>query len=413
MYTKHWNETQRLKPLATAFTLVELLVVIAIIGILIALLLPAVQAAREASRRMACTNNLKQISLSTHNFHDINDRFPSSGMSTDWVRFRLLATPANRIDGVDVYSAFVSLLPFIEQGALHAEIAGACSKASLSSTYVNTLVPRPGAGTYDHDNDTGTAEIKSPFNNSISAYICPSNPTAWIEPSSNNDGQGRTSYRYCRGDVPIGWRWREIRGICAPGYEGSAGNIETSNKLRPITFAEVIDGTSNTVAFSERAVGRYTGAHNDYTVISGIVNAIAQNVPPNSCAAFRTTGGLLNLTTTNGSSSDGGFRWCDARNKFSAFMTMLPPNSPACKAGDDHEWGYITASSNHSGGVNVGLLDGSVRFVSETVDSGNLALRPGEDQGMTANWHQWTGSSTYGIWGAMGTIAGLESKTLP
>ncbi|MEO6809908.1 MAG: DUF1559 domain-containing protein, partial [Isosphaeraceae bacterium] len=131
-----------------AFTLIELLVVIAIIGVLIALLLPAVQAAREAARRSQCVNNLKQIGLSLHNYHDSNNVFP---MGASQAPFDL-----GQVDTWSVWSAQASLLPYIEQGPIYNAINfswGSGARGSGSQAW--------------QVNQTG-------YNTKINSFLCPS-----------------------------------------------------------------------------------------------------------------------------------------------------------------------------------------------------------------------------------------------
>ncbi len=127
------------------FTLVELLVVIAIIGILVGLLLPAVQAAREASRRMSCSNNMRQIGLATHNYESAHRRLPSSGQGTNFS-----TTPASTT--FDVHSAFTAILPFMEQSNVYAQM-------DLKFAY------------------NATPQNISAAKQVVSSFICPSN--AW------------------------------------------------------------------------------------------------------------------------------------------------------------------------------------------------------------------------------------------
>ena len=110
----------------SAFTLVELLVVIAIVGVLVALLLPAVQAAREAARRMQCQNNLRQMALALHNFESIAKKYPPGGVY-----------PIQTVSG-DVYSVQARLLPFLEQGNLYAQI----DLSATPSTQLNIIGQR-------------------------------------------------------------------------------------------------------------------------------------------------------------------------------------------------------------------------------------------------------------------------------
>lgn len=375
------------------FTLVELLVVIAIIGVMVGLLLPAVQAAREAARRMTCGNNLKQLTLAAHNFADTHNRLPSGTNDPLWLSYRRDGT-TTRIDCVDVYSFRASLLPFIEQGALYDRLTGYCAAAAGTMPYVwNTTsgsanIPMPWGFHIMHDGQP------NPFGTHVASFICPSDGNGAF---SRNDGSlGYASYVGNRGDAWVGDDWRESRGLFYPG-----------NNAGTVTFASIEDGTSNTLFLSETVIGKSTGV--DVNVKSAVVTDIdVRGTVPAGCLAYRGP----NNTVTGGTSSAKGRRWGDSRNYFGVFHTILPPNSPSCGS---ERTAMISASSNHPGGVQVSLADGSVRFVSDSIDAGDPTLFLGEGMpGFVPNDpHQYTGPSTYGIWGAMGTRAGGESVSLP
>jgi len=424
-----------------AFTLVELLVVIAIIGMLIALLLPAVQAAREAARRMQCSNHTKQLSLAMHNFHDTHRRVPSSGDERIWMTLN----PTNgtnfpgtggiggggrwnpewgttRHHGVEQYGFLTALLPFIEQGALFDRINGYLTAAvyPIPDPLWDTI-PMP-----NHEDNYRRVTVPgvmsdgqpNPFRTQLSAFHCPS------DGSGRATGRGTTNYRISRGDAAVGERWAQA---------GLGRGIGMAGRFGEVTFSTITDGTSNTIFISESMI-----APNDNSTSyrSSIVRGIAgvHGGAPIVCAATRGAGGEFHPNSLmHGNDSyhilDGkGHGWGCYRMINSGFITALPPNQPSCaQAAGAGQFIYndaliLTASSAHPGGVNVGMCDGSVRFVPDSIDAGNPARRIGEPANSTHNQtqdlggqglgHAWNGPSTNGVWGALATPAGGESVGL-
>jgi prepilin-type N-terminal cleavage/methylation domain-containing protein len=201
-----------------AFTLVELLVVIAIIGVLVALLLPAVQAAREAARRTECTNNLKQLGLGLHNFHDTHKRLPSFCYDPIYVdpEFRDYRNNRQR------WSYHVLLLPFTEKQALY---------DTLMKTHVGVNWPDAGPS------HSFNAKLLVP------GLVCPSDAGNARSLLVFNASSAPHSYHANRGDQWLGWDFHEGRGPFARG----------DRKIVP--FSSVTDGLSNTMAISEVPVG--------------------------------------------------------------------------------------------------------------------------------------------------------------
>ena len=352
------------------FTLVELLVVIAIIGILIALLLPAVQAAREAARRSQCVNNIKQLGLALQNYHDTSKTFPAGrgGPGGPWA-------------GQDLKNVFVNLLPFIEQQSLYQS----CQQPQKHRDPNNSTVypvwgPVPWDGGYN------------PWYNNLNFMLCPS------DGQGTNRGNGDCSNSNYAGSVGDslwcndwdcwdGSRSRDNRGLF----------MYWKNR----TFASVTDGSSNTAAFSERAIGEMGQRRIRGNVVIGVM-ADAFPAIPAQCLASDGGGGYYKTTAKVMTANDwaSGQRWSDGRSMYWAFTTALPPNKPTCMPGggdNDWTWGVYTPTSWHPGGVNVGMIDGSVKFVSDSIDAGD-PTRP----------ETIAGGSPYGVWGAMGTISGSE-----
>ncbi len=361
------------------FTLVELLVVIAIIGILIALLLPAVQAAREAARRSQCSNNLKQLALALHNYHDVHKCFAPLNTGTG---------PAGWGDGSyklrNGYrlSWIVMIMPYFEQGVLYDAI-----KAGGPSSNTEGQPTQPG----------GAHPLWSrylPYRTKVDTVLCPSDGTG--QAKSPND-LGMNNYSACVGDqIYNNVGDQTTRGIFA--------------NIRPVKMADVKDGTSNTLLLSENTVHPAGGGpscnklHGCYTIVSGL----HQVGGPVSCMATR---GPNNTVIGNYPSSHQrrGDSLYAGYPMINGFTTVLPPNSPNCANGrGEWQWGIFPPDSYHPGGVNVAMADASVRFISETIDTGDLSCPCPTQQDPCASYGNPPSSSPYGVWGALGTKAGGE-----
>lgn len=348
------------------FTLVELLVVIAIIGVLVGLLLPAMQAAREAARRMQCSNNLKQFGIALHNYHDTFGAFPPRRGGSDGYG------ASTRADGnYDRKSGFIFLLGFLEQQPM-AEIVS--SGMTLSN---GTVIPPGGpAGWFGH------AEWL-PWANQISVVLCPSDQTV------TGGTQAKNSYAFSMGDTMINHNSKTYN------HRGLFGG---SNQVRG--FRSMTDGSSNTIAMSERAWGGNFGwrTANGEDVRGVTAQEPNVNTNPAACLAMATGNRYFGVPVK----ARFGALWSDGQAERVGFNTILGPNKPSCvndsNVNADSNGGILNASSFHPGGVNSVFGDGSVRFISESIDTGNSALPPVA-----------SGMSPYGVWGAMGTPSGGEA----
>ena len=289
------------------FTLVELLVVIAIIGVLVALLLPAIQAAREAARRSQCTNNLKQVALGMHNYHDTHDTLPWGSLEWRWT-WQLL------------------VLPYLEQQHLY-ELWGDFRVTSHYFSPANTEV--------------STARIPT--------LTCPSDRSRMTDLA----GYNITHHNYAVNYGNTGYFSQQTGPAASVGdvtFAGAPFAMKGGGSpfIRPETFSfsDILDGLSNTLMLAEVIQGHTTGGIYDLRGFTwwGPGSGFTTLRGPNSnLPDIMVQSNYCNNTPPNPP--------CDPN-------VMSTPNRPANNA----------ARSRHAGGVNVALCDGSIRFVTDTVD---------------------------------------------
>jgi prepilin-type N-terminal cleavage/methylation domain-containing protein/prepilin-type processing-associated H-X9-DG protein len=302
------------------FTLIELLVVIAIIAILIGLLLPAVQKVREAAARMKCSNNLKQVALAAHNYEGANNKYPP-GVTM------LAFAAAPRFRGVTL---FVYLAPYIEQENVTRDW-------NLVDPLVNTTLPAPGP-------TAKTATV-------VSTYLCPSDviPVNPVDTGSNR-WYALTSYGGNGGSRSYDPAVATNDGVFFVIGPGS----QTNPNGQPVRIADITDGLSNTAFFGERS---HVDPNND---------AAAATVTPPS-------GSFANRMNQIGYWANSGGRLAAGDVTMSSFAPInyrVPPPPTATYA--DMERRVNAFGSQHSGGANFALSDGSVRFVRDGIDATNL-----------------------------------------
>ncbi len=350
--------THRVDRCRPGFTLIELLVVIAIIAVLIALLLPAVQAAREAARRIQCTNKLKQIGLALQNYHSSVESFP---IGQSWAK----TTPGATYGG-NPWSAYSQMLGYMEQSTVYNAInfSFAPAQALNQAYYTNSTI------LYTH----------------LDIFICPS------------DGVSPTTVDSTRIDFNCNYVGSTGTTIEAVGSTLQSVSIQPTTGIFgfdnpgvhgvPVyRMANVTDGSSNTIAYSEHLVGAGAAAITDVrrasfggvTQVAGVVSLDPRALYPQvvqalaACAAYA----QANAGTTSSAvgDTDGGATWLDGYMGSTLFNTIAPPNNPqyawgSCQSDPLFTWGlagFVNATSNHPGGANFAFADGSVRFLKSSI----------------------------------------------
>jgi len=327
---RHPHEIQRNLIAAgrSAFTLIELLVVISIIGLLIALLLPAVQSARETARRTQCENNLKQIGLALNHYEAANRSYP-----LNWGNPRV--DPVRGLPwvvGGRPYSALTRLLPYLEQSSLFASI--------------NFSVE-----TYPSDD---RSEFPFPanttaYNTSLAAYLCPTDSASSFSTHGCN----------YRGNYGVG----PYPATSQVTYDSGNGFYTFPGVLGPNSFP---DGLSHTVAYSERLRGTAGGTSvdpaRDFGNIQVAVGCTVRDADyALSCCRLASARSFPAYRTA-------GFTWFYGDFGCTAYNHAQEPNGRIPDAIEVGPWdGIVTARSFHPGGVNSLMGDGSVRFVKESI----------------------------------------------
>jgi prepilin-type N-terminal cleavage/methylation domain-containing protein/prepilin-type processing-associated H-X9-DG protein len=314
------------------FTLIELLVVIAIIAVLIALLLPAVQAAREAARRMQCVNNMKQIGIALHNYHDVKGAFPTG--YTTW----------------NTWGPLVMLLPYMEQANMFNALNFyqgfvANGEATRGAITGGTVVPFA-------NTTVGFAQINT--------ILCPS------DVDRLTTVEGHLNYVFCMGSDAYGNNTPSpFNGVFVPP---AAKNT---------TFAGITDGTSNTAGASERVKGIGNYPSTTFDAMKPTSSFVGNR--PAMMGASGTTPQqayqICNATSptpadiANGTGTDplNGF-WTDSEPSQELYNHVMPPNTWSCSTdATNYHGAAISASSRHSGTVNLLLMDGSVRVIKNSI----------------------------------------------
>ena len=438
------------------FTLVELLVVIAIIGILIGLLLPAVQAAREAARRMKCSNNMKQVMLACHNYLDANGTFPPfsfcyGAYTNQGPNSNLFVSSTGSCCPCSI---LILLCPYMEQQQIYDK---------FTQTAQDNVDLRPRLHVWEPLNDhplNGSSFYKGANQThwaggaAMTGLICPSDGQSnrletpqllrskkslkfggrSIGLGSENDFDAttytfaRTNIAFCLGDSQFSNATNDDttygptdldKGYYAYGKD----SVVFRGPFGPAHFcseSDIRDGLSNTLGCSELLTDDYNDSGRA-TMKRGVIQTGSSDTRPSDCLTMSDPldRSLIDKQYTNEYATRG-LIWFEGRPWGCGMSACLPPNTVSCatewpkekiaeKAGcpvADVRGGSIAggAMSNHSGGVNCGMMDGSVRFVTDSVNC------PNTDR--IVNCDNKTGKSPYGVWGALGSRAGGESESI-
>ena len=326
-----------------AFTLVELLVVIAVIGMLMAVLLPAIQIVMEGARRIQCQNNLKQIGIATRGFEATNDYLPAGLVSKQY------PPVPNHPYTFFRWSALAQILPYLEQQ----------NTRELLDTTLPLYMPGPGYPISEF-NKNGVSQI-------LPMFLCPSDREARVDSRF-----GPTNYAFCAGTGINGGTPFDTDGVF---YVNSATKS-----------TDIIDGTSHTILVSESLLGVDTLRNN----LGGFTNITPErtykfvmsfSTTPDLTDAKCQVAQLYNSSAGNGNDPRG-FAWASGEYRCSLYNHYYTPNAPICECITSvvvdpaspptklySAYGWRAARSMHPGGVNALLADGGVRFVDETIDA--------------------------------------------
>lgn len=402
-----------------AFTMIEVFGVLLLIGLLVGILLPAVQSAREMARRTSCSNNMMQVALGVHGYHSAFKQFP----------MQLTGTDGSTIVGADNdrrLSYLVGVLPFVSQ----ADLADAMDKprkrkpnetadpygGMMMSDGAESAASRP-----QLDSEFWPAGGPEPFVRGYSPWMvdvpvfrCPS------DPGIGRPSFGRVNYAACLGDGVLGadsGPFKEVNGKFV--YDAQLAE-QTDAAMRGIfvprvatRLSDVIDGQSHTFLLGEMA----TGLGDSDTRTRPAPGPGAKVLRDNPSWARQTE--LISLERPQFWESPAmgaklaaldkrrGFRWADGMPLFTGFNTILPPNREITMRADQEAcWGILPPSSRHQSGVNMAMADGSIHFFTDSIEAGD----PHAPTVYAGSVHPRGSESPYGLWGALGTRASAELR---
>lgn len=405
-----------------AFTLVELLVVIAIIGVMVGLLLPAVQAAREAARRMSCSNNFKQIGLGIHNYHSAYDQLPQHGAGTgqrQGVGAGLQFWNNDQGRSLERLSFLVPLTPFVEQQAIWEQIV---NPNGFNADGTVRTPPWPAMG------PTPNVSLYGPWMANFATFRCPSDPGVGLP------ANGRTNYAACLGDSincstfgpKTAWLLPN-QNFALESRAAARGAFVAKQVMR---FRDILDGLANTVIAGEIATDIGDRSISTRVLLDRDGPTVYNN--PSFCdqPAFidaQRPRFWVASAPLGGDQFGRGYRWADFGPIYSGMFTILPPNSELCgishstlsglpnlppdlasvPAAENHAKELVAPpSSRHQGGCHVLMGDGAVKFITDSIEAGNQNAPMVTQRGVgpAAPGSQ----SPYGLWGSLGTRAARE-----
>lgn len=409
----------RQRPLSavrSAFTIVEMFCILVLLGVMIGLLLPAVQSAREMARRTSCANNLTQVALAMHNYHSAFEQLPTQLSGTD-------GSPVVGMDNDRRLSCFVALLPFLEMPGLQDSISRPLERSDsvrLDMWYLEEELESAQPGRSNESQQpwvAGGPEPSQPkyvpWRTEPPALRCPS------DPGTGTPALARTNYAVCLGDGVVAGDsgpWKEVQGDFVTDPELVK---QTTAAMRGVfvprvtmRLSDVTDGLSSTLMLGEIATG--LGDRDRRTEPAAGPGATVLRDNP----SWARENGLLDIdrprfwdvTTTSkvlsgNTSMRRGFRWADGMPLYTAFNTILPPNREITLRDDrDDGWGILPLSSRHPGGAQSCFADGAVRYITDSIEAGDERQPTVYDGSPNVPGSE----SPYGLWGALGTRSSHE-----